>query len=90
MFLSPSILDYLGKYEEGVLVLVGLLYEEKFYESMFYYTSDKMIITIDSELEKKIGKIELHEKYTELMEYLINKVQPYEEIINELSEFDPN
>lgn len=90
MELIPSILDYLGKYENGVLVSIGITYQDKFYESIFYYTEDKMIITIDEPLREIIGDIEFRPDYVEFMESLINMVEPYQSVINDLKEYNPN
>ena len=52
--ITASILDYLGKFEGGILVSVGLMYEVNFYNVIFYYTSDKMIITTDDNFKEKV------------------------------------
>jgi hypothetical protein len=88
MTISASIIDYIGKYEGGILVSVGIMYDKSFYEGIFYYTSDKMIITIDNNLKEKIGDIELHEDYIPFMESIINKVTPFEEINDKLNDLE--
>lgn len=90
MKLTASILDYLGKYEGGILVSIGLMYESKFYNAIFYYTSDKMIINIDDNLKNEIGDIELTDDYIPLMESIIKTVEPYETIVNDLQDYDIN
>ena len=60
MQITPSIIDYLGKYESGIVVLVSLMYLDNYYEGIFYYTNDSMIMTIDDSLKSLIGEIELH------------------------------
>jgi hypothetical protein len=87
---TASILDYLGKYEGGILVSIGLMYESKFYNAIFYYTSDKMIINIDDSLINEIGDIELTDDYIPLMESIIKMVEPYETIVNDLKDFEPD
>jgi hypothetical protein len=88
--ITASILDYLGKFEGGILVSIGLMYENKFYYAIFYYTSDKMIINIDDNLKNEIGEIELTDDYIPLMESIIKMVEPYENIINDLSDYSNN
>jgi hypothetical protein len=88
--IKPSILDYLGKYENGILVSVGLMYEGNFYNGIFYYTVDKMIITPDDNFTETVGEIELLEDYLELMETIINMVEPYENIIGDLKDYEPD
>lgn len=88
--ITASILDYLGKYEGGILVSVGLMCEGNFYNGIFFYTSDKMIITVDDLFRQTHGEIELNESYLPLMESLINMVEPYENIIGDLKDYEPD
>lgn len=88
--ITASILDYLGKYEGGILVSVGLMCEGSFYNGIFFYTSDKMIITVDDLFRQTHGEIELNESYLPLMESLINMVEPYENIIGDLKDYEPD
>lgn len=88
MQITPSVVDYLGKYESGIVVLVSLMYQDNYYEGIFYYTDDRMIITVDDSLKSLIGEIELHEDFFPLMEKIINIVQPYERIINDLKDYE--
>ena len=90
MKIKASILDYIGKYEGGILTSVGLMLEGEFYDAIFYYTKNKMIITINEDMRNKIGDIELHEDYVPLMESIINKVDPYEEMVNKLNDIKMN
>lgn len=82
MKFSPSLIEYIGEHEGGILASIGLMYEGKFYDSIFYYTDSEMLLTISEELETIIGKIEENEDYLGLMEKIINIVDPYENIIN--------
>ena len=88
--ITASILDYLGKYESGVLVSIGLMSEGTFYNGIFYYTSDKMIITVDDNFRQRFGEIEESESYLTLMESIINMVEPYEMIIDTLKDYEPD
>lgn len=88
--ITASILDYLGKFEGGILVSIGLMAEGNFYNGIFYYTSDKMIVTVDDNFIETFGDIEELESYLPLMESIINMVDPYEKIINELKDYEPN
>lgn len=88
--INPSILDYLGKWEGGILVLISLEYNNSFYEGIFYYTFDKMIINVEENLLNELKcPIELWEGYFNLMENIINMVEPYENIYDSLEEIDP-
>jgi len=88
--MKVSILEYLGKWEGGILVLLSLEYLGEFFEGIFYYTGDKMIVNVDEKLKIKLGtEIELWTGYLLLMEEIINLVEPYETIILDLDEIDP-
>ena len=55
MEIKASILDYLGKYEGGILVSVCLTYKDKFYNSIFYYTDNQMTINVEESMTQDIG-----------------------------------
>ena len=60
-----------------------------FYEGMFYYTADKMLLTVDEPMIKKMGMfIEEREDYVEIMRSIISSVEPYDSIVDKLSEID--
>ena len=88
MDITASIIDYIGKYEGGIMVSVGLMFEGEYYDAMFYYTNTEMIINVDDEMKSVIGDIEKHKDYYSLMEFMINAVTPYEDMIETLSEMD--
>ena len=87
MEITASILDYLGKYENGILVSVGLMYKEKFYNSIFYYTENQMIINVEEKMTQDMGyEIEQHKDYLQLLKSIIEKCEPFEEVIEQLDE----
>jgi hypothetical protein len=91
MKITASIIDYLGKYEIGVLVSVGLMYEGQFYGGSLFYTDTQMNINVEDSLTEKLGhQIEEHEEYLAILKYLIENVSPYEKIINQLEEINLN
>ncbi len=91
MEITASIIDYIGKYEGGILVSVGLMYNNKFYNSIFYYTSDEMIINVEENMTKDMGcEIEQHKSYLSLLKSIITMCEPYENVINELKEVETN
>lgn len=88
--ISIDIVDYLGKHEGGVIALLSLGHDNKFYEATFFYTEKLLVLTPDDKLEKKLGcEIEDWDGYRELMINIINKIVPYDEIINIIDDFDP-
>jgi len=91
MKITASIIDYIGKYEIGVLVSVGLMYEGQFYGGILFYTDTQMNINVEDSLTEKLGyPIEQHEEYLAILKYLIENVSPHEKIINQLEEINLN
>ena len=85
--MTTSVIDYLGKYEGGVVTSIGIMFEDNYYDAIFYYTETQMLINTDDKLKDIIGDIEQHEYYYTLMEDLINKVEPYSVIYDTLDEY---
>jgi len=83
-----DIIDYLGKHDEGILVLISLNYDNNYYDSTLYYKDNFITLTIDEDLELKIGSIEEWIGYNNLILDIMKKVIPYDEIINRLDVID--
>ena len=89
MEIKADIVDYMGKYENGVLVLINLSLEGKFYEGTIFYSDKEIVLTPDSSIEEKLGsQIELWDGYKDLLESILKKLIPYEEISKRLDEVD--
>lgn len=87
--IKADVVDYIGKYEDGVIVLLSINCDENFSEGTLYYSDKILALTVDDTVEKEIGTpIELWEGYRELMVSILKKVVPYKEIINRLDEVD--
>jgi hypothetical protein len=85
---NPSIIEYLGKLESGILVLVGLISDEVYYESTFYYDSENIVLTIPDELEELVGNITEHPNYKDILSSILKKVVPYDEMFDRLDPID--
>ena len=83
-----DIIEYLGKFEDGVLALISLNYENEYYDATFFYKEDFVTLTIDEKLEEIIGEIEEWPGYNNLVLDIMKKVVPYEEIITRLDPVD--
>jgi hypothetical protein len=83
-----DVIEYLGKFEGGVLTLLSLNYEEEYYDATFFYTDDFVTLTIDETLEELIGEIEEWPGYNNLVLDIVKKVIPYDEIITRLDDVD--
>ena len=89
--MTVDIIDYLGKFDDGILVLISLGYEDNYYEATFYYQKQMLALTPDTTLEEKLGcYIEDWEGYQKLMFEILEKVVPFDEMINRIDEFKPS
>jgi hypothetical protein len=89
MEIKADIVDYMGKYENGVLVLINLSLEGKFYEGTIFYSDKEIVLTPDSSIEEKLGsEIELWDGYKDLLESILKRLIPYEEISKRIDEVD--
>lgn len=89
MKFQTSILEYLGKLDDGVIILVSIIYENEYYEGTYFYTNDKIVFTVSEELENKIGhKITDDDEYKDLILSIIKKAVPYREIYNRIDNID--
>lgn len=84
-----SILEYLGKLENGIMVLLSVVYNEKYYEATYFYTDEQLVLTVSEELENDLEhKITEDDEYKSLISSIIKKVVPYNEMYNRLDEID--
>lgn len=85
--ITADIIDYLGKYDNGVLVLLSLNHNGKFSEATIYYSDKVLALTVDESVEKKLNcPIELWHGYKDLVVSILKRVVPYNQIINRLDE----
>lgn len=84
-----DIIEYLGKLEDGVIVIISLNYEDEYYDATFYYKNQFVTLTVDEKLEEIIGTtIEEWSGYNKLVLEIVEKTIPYDEIITRLDEID--
>jgi hypothetical protein len=83
-----DIIEYLGKFEDVVLALISLNYENEYYDATFFYKEDFVTLTIDEKLEEIIGEIEEWPGYDNIVLELMKRVVPYDEIITRLDKVD--
>ena len=84
-----SILEYLGTIENGILVLLAIVMNDKYYESTFYYTDSDMLLTASKELETDLGhKITEDKDYINILKDILKKVVPFNEMINRVDKVD--
>jgi hypothetical protein len=89
MEIKADIVDYMGKYETGVLVLINVGVDDKFYEGTLFYSDKDIVLTVDNSIEEKLGsEIELWDGYKDLLESILGKLIPYEEISKRIDDVD--
>jgi hypothetical protein len=90
MELTFDIIEYMGKVDGGIFVLLNLNVDNtNFYDAIFYYKENMVALTPDEEFEKLIGsKIEDFRGYNDLMVAIIRRVLPYADALNIVNEFD--
>ena len=86
--IEVSILEYLGKFELGILVLVGINIDREYYDGTFYYDEENIVLTVSEEMEEKYGDIKRNPQYPEVLKSLLKKLVPYNEIYNRLDPID--
>jgi hypothetical protein len=89
MEIKVDIVDYMGKMDGGVLVLLSINCDGSFSEGTIFYTSDNLALTVSEEVEEKIGtKIELWSGYKDLIESVLKKLIPCEELLSRIDDVD--
>ena len=89
MKIKADIVDYMGKYETGILVLINVGVDDKFYEGTLFYSDKDIVLTVDNSIEERLGsEIELWDGYKDLLESILSKLIPYEEISKRIDDVD--
>lgn len=85
--LSADILDYEGKVDKAVVVLLSIKYGEKFGEGIFIYDDKVFTISVDSDIKEYIGQdIEQWDGYMDFIESIFKKLVPYNEIFTRIDD----
>jgi len=79
-----SIIEYLGKVDGGVLVLLGIVYQNKYFEGTFFYTDRDILLTVSEELEELVGDITQHSEYPNILKDILKKIVPYGEMYDRI------
>lgn len=86
---NASILEYLGKYQGGIMVLISIIYDNDYYEATYFYDDEYLLFTPQEELEQKLGyPIQDDPEYADMIRDIIKKVVPYKEMYNRIDELD--
>jgi len=89
MEIKFDIIDYIGQLNRGIYVVLSLNLDDEFYEGIFYYKEKIVALSVEKTLEAKLGSdVEDWSGYNKLMLNIINKIVPYDQMINIVNEFD--
>ena len=89
MEIKVDIVDYMGKMEGGILVLLSVNCDGSFSEGTIFYTPDNLALTVSQEVEEKIGSpIEVWEGYQDLVVSTLKKLIPCEELLKRMDDVD--
>lgn len=84
-----SVLEYLGRVADGILVLISVIYEEEYFEATFFYNNESFILTISEEMEERLGTpIQLHPEYNSIMQSIKAKIVPFYEIWEQMNDIN--
>lgn len=83
-----SILEYLGKVDGGVLVLLAIVYQEEYSEATFFYNQTDILLTISEELEEKVGDITKHKQYPQILKDILKQIVPYDQMFDSIDPVD--
>jgi len=81
-----SIIEYLGKVDGGVLVLIGIVYQNTYYEATFFYNETDILLTISEDLEQITGDIKQHPEYTNILRDILKRVVPFAEMFDRIDD----
>lgn len=81
-----SIIEYLGKVDGGILVLLGIVYQTKYYEATFYYNEKDILLTIGEDLEEITGDIKEHPQYANILMDILKKIVPFSEMYDRIDD----
>ena len=86
--IEPSILEYLGKFEQGILVLISLSVGKEYYEGTFYYDQENIVLTVSEQMEEKYGNIKKNPQYSSIIKTLLQKIVPFKDMYGRLDPVD--
>jgi hypothetical protein len=88
--MNVDVIEYLGKFEEGIIVSLSIEMKGVYYSANFYYQQQLLALSVDEAMEEALGcQIEDWQGYDALMSYIMKKVVPYEELITRIDDFNP-
>lgn len=81
MDIKADIIDYMGQFSNGVLVLLSVMCDGEYSEATLFYNENDLLLTVNRTVEEKLGcQIEEWSGYRKLLESIFVRLVPVEEI----------
>jgi hypothetical protein len=78
MNLNVDIIDYKGKLDDGIVVSIGVLLDDIYYNGILFYSESDILISMNDSFETKIGMpVESWDNYKTLLDDYITYTIPY-------------
>lgn len=71
-----SIIEYLGKLDQGIMILFGLFISDKYFESIYFYSMDLSQITLSDEVENYLKSENMEIDLENIYYFLEEKSMP--------------
>jgi hypothetical protein len=81
-----SIIDFVGKFEDGIAVNLSMVYENKSYFLMYWFNKEGQVRLVpEQKLLEKLNVIDIYqyEYINELVYFIHNNIENIDEIFNE-------
>ena len=89
MEIKADIVDYMGRYEGGVLVLLSVSCDGDFTEGTIFYTEKDIVLTLDPSIDEKLGMpVSQWDGYKGLLSSIFSRLVPAQEMLGRLDEVD--
>jgi hypothetical protein len=82
----PSIIDFPGTFNKGIIAVICLTWDDFSGESVFFYTESELMFIPSEEVTQKTGPLEIFPWYNELVQECLSLCPPYEELCQKLPE----
>lgn len=82
-----SIIEYLGKLDQGIMVLFGLFISGKYFESIYFYSMELSQVTLSDEVEIYLKDENIEIDLDNIYHFLEEKSIPLTQALNQVTEF---
>jgi len=82
-----SIIEYLGKLDQGIMVLFGLFIGGKYFESIYFYSMELSQVTLSDEVEIYLKDENIEIDLDNIYYFLEEKSIPLSQALDQITEF---